>query len=112
MFIKNISVYAIFNDQSFNDTLTNVIVSFEQLGPENNNNDNNNNNNNKTFSKLKYGETFQDRHTAYTTIWSKDEYILFNKYYERYKRMQAHTLDTLNGIECSRIQAILETMDI
>ena len=24
----------IFNDQSFNDTLTNNIVSFEQLGPE------------------------------------------------------------------------------
>ena len=24
--------YAIFNDQSFNDTLTNDIVSFEQLG--------------------------------------------------------------------------------
>ena len=30
---KNISVYAMFNDQSFNDTLTNDIVSFEQLGP-------------------------------------------------------------------------------
>ena len=30
---KNISIYAIFNDQSFNDTLTNDIVSFEQLGP-------------------------------------------------------------------------------
>ena len=30
---KNISVYAIFNDQNFNDTLTNDIVSFEQLGP-------------------------------------------------------------------------------
>ena len=30
---KNISVYAIVNDQSFNDTLTNDIVSFEQLGP-------------------------------------------------------------------------------
>ena len=29
---KNISVYAIFNDQSFNDTLTDS-VSFEQLGP-------------------------------------------------------------------------------
>ena len=28
---KNISVYAIFIDQSFNDTLTNDIVSFEQL---------------------------------------------------------------------------------
>ena len=27
------SKYAIFNDQSFNDTLTNDIVSFEQLGP-------------------------------------------------------------------------------
>ena len=34
-FSKNISVYAIINDQSFNDTLTNVIVSFEQLGPSN-----------------------------------------------------------------------------
>ena len=32
---KYISVYAIFNDQSFNDTLTNDSVSFEQLvGPE------------------------------------------------------------------------------
>ena len=27
------SVYAIFNDQSFNNTLTNDIVSFEQMGP-------------------------------------------------------------------------------
>ena len=33
-FSKNISVYVIFNDQSFNDMLTNSIVSFEQLGPE------------------------------------------------------------------------------
>ena len=32
-FSKNISIYAIFNDQSFNDTLTNDIISFEQLGP-------------------------------------------------------------------------------
>ena len=32
-FSKNINVYAIFNDQSFNDTLTNDIVSFEQLSP-------------------------------------------------------------------------------
>ena len=31
---QNISVYAISNDQSFNDTLTDDIVSFEQLGPE------------------------------------------------------------------------------
>ena len=31
IFSKNIS--AIFNDQSFNDTLTSDIVSFEQLGP-------------------------------------------------------------------------------
>ena len=31
-FSENISVYAIFNDQSFNNTLTNDIVSFEQLG--------------------------------------------------------------------------------
>ena len=30
---KIISVYAIFNDQSFSDTLTNDIVCFEQLGP-------------------------------------------------------------------------------
>ena len=28
---KTISVYAIFNDQSFNNTLTNNITSFEQL---------------------------------------------------------------------------------
>ena len=33
-FSKNISVYAIFNDQSINDTLTNDIVSYEQLDPE------------------------------------------------------------------------------
>ena len=32
-FSKNISVYAIFNDQSFNDTLTINIFSFKQLGP-------------------------------------------------------------------------------
>ena len=32
-FFQHISIYAIFNDQSFNDTLTNDIVSFEQLGP-------------------------------------------------------------------------------
>ena len=32
-FSKNISVYAICNDQSFNNMLTNDIVSFEQLGP-------------------------------------------------------------------------------
>ena len=32
-FSKIISVYAIFNDQSFNDTITNDIFSFEQLGP-------------------------------------------------------------------------------
>ena len=31
-FSKNISIYAIFNDQSFNDTLTNHTFSFEQLG--------------------------------------------------------------------------------
>ena len=32
-FSRSISVYAIFNDQSFNDTLTNDIVNFEELGP-------------------------------------------------------------------------------
>ena len=32
-FSKNISVFAILNDQSFNDTLNNDIISFEQLGP-------------------------------------------------------------------------------
>ena len=31
-FSKTISEYAIFNDQSFNDTLINDIISFEQLG--------------------------------------------------------------------------------
>ena len=30
---KNISVFVISNDQSFNDTLTNDIVSFKQLSP-------------------------------------------------------------------------------
>ena len=33
-FNKNISIYAICNDQSFNDMLTNNIISFEQQGPE------------------------------------------------------------------------------
>ena len=32
-FSKNIIVNVIFNVQNFNDTLTNDIVSFEQLGP-------------------------------------------------------------------------------
>ena len=32
-FSKNISIYAIFNGQNFNDTLTNGIVNFEELGP-------------------------------------------------------------------------------
>ena len=32
-FSKNISLYAIFNDQRFNDSLTNDIFSFEQVGP-------------------------------------------------------------------------------
>ena len=32
---KNICIYAIFNDQSFNNILTNDIVSFEQRGPGN-----------------------------------------------------------------------------
>ena len=31
--LKKISIYAIFNDTRFNNTLTNGIVSFEQLGP-------------------------------------------------------------------------------
>ena len=31
-FRQNISVYAIFDDQRFNDTLTNNIISFEKLG--------------------------------------------------------------------------------
>ena len=31
-FSKSISVYAIFNNQIFNDTLTNDIVSFQELG--------------------------------------------------------------------------------
>ena len=32
-FSKNISIYAIFNDQSSNIMLTNDIISFEQSGP-------------------------------------------------------------------------------
>ena len=34
IFSAKILAYAIFSDESFNDTLTNDIVSFEQLGPE------------------------------------------------------------------------------
>ena len=33
-FSKNISIYTIINDQSFNSKLTNDNVSFEQLGPD------------------------------------------------------------------------------
>ena len=33
-FSKNISTFAIFTDQSFNNMLTNDIVSFEKLNPE------------------------------------------------------------------------------
>ena len=33
-FSKNISRYAIFNDQSFNNMLTNGIISFKQLSPD------------------------------------------------------------------------------
>ena len=33
-FQLNIRIYAIFNDQSFNDMLINDIVNFEQLDPE------------------------------------------------------------------------------
>ena len=33
-FSKNSSIYAIYIDQRFNDTLTNDIVNFEQLSPE------------------------------------------------------------------------------
>ena len=51
----NISVNAVFNDQGFNDMLTNDIVSFEQQSPENINS-----------TLVKYGETFYGRHTALT----------------------------------------------
>ena len=34
IFSKNISLYALFNDQSLKATLTRDIISFEQLGPE------------------------------------------------------------------------------
>ena len=34
IFSSKILAYDIFNDQSFNDTFTNAIVSFEQLGPD------------------------------------------------------------------------------
>ena len=33
-FSKNISIYAISNDQTFNNTLTKGTISFEQLGPD------------------------------------------------------------------------------
>ena len=33
-FSKNINIYAIFGDPSFNNTLSNGTVSFEQQGPE------------------------------------------------------------------------------
>ena len=55
VFSKNISICYIFNNQSFNDTLTNDIVSFEQLGPENFN-----------YTIVKYRETFNDSHVTLT----------------------------------------------
>ena len=57
-FSKNISIYAIFNDQSFNDTFTNDIVSFEQLSPDK-----------VTYTIVKYRETFYDT----TTCCSEDK---------------------------------------
>ena len=33
-FSKNISKYSIFNNQKFNNTFTNDMASFEQLGPD------------------------------------------------------------------------------
>ena len=33
-FSKNVRLYATFNDQSFTDSLTNNIVSFEKLSPD------------------------------------------------------------------------------
>ena len=33
-FQQNISIYAVFNGQIFNDTLTNDIISFKQLDPD------------------------------------------------------------------------------
>ena len=33
-FGKNISKYALYDEQRFNDTLTNDIISFEQLGSD------------------------------------------------------------------------------
>ena len=33
-FSKNISIYAIFNNERFNIALTNNTISFEQLGPD------------------------------------------------------------------------------
>ena len=33
-FQLNISIYAIYNDQSFNNILTNDTVSFKQMGPD------------------------------------------------------------------------------
>ena len=33
-FSAKLLAYNLFNDQCFNDKLTNVIISFEQLGPE------------------------------------------------------------------------------
>ena len=58
-FSKNISIYTIFtsNDESFNDTLTNGIVSFEQLGPES-----------KKYIKMKYAETFYGRYTTLKSL--------------------------------------------
>ena len=35
IFSKNVSIHAIFNNQSFNDSLTNDVVSFEQPSLEN-----------------------------------------------------------------------------
>ena len=51
-FSKNISVHAIFDDQRFNDKLTNYILSFKQLGPGDD-----------EFSRLQMGRVFSSQQT-------------------------------------------------
>ena len=64
--MQNISTFAIFNDQSFKDTLTNDIVTFEQLHPD-------------IISTIsKYRVTFYGLHTSTQQQLPLSHYILRN----------------------------------
>ena len=62
-FQQNISIYVIFNYQSFNDTLTNDIVSFEQLSTDWGRNNNKTSEDTQEISQSNNDKTYI-RHTV------------------------------------------------